>query len=225
MLERMSSNFLIVLLIWLLHPCPCWCTLLVTGQVEVNGRNAQLIYDSNRNLTWLDYTYQASYWESANTWADNLSFTLDGTIFNDWKLPQTVRESNAFTGGYDIVSSDMGHLYYDELGNQSPYASGNYGLQHTGPFEYLQETAYWSSTIVDEMTGDEHYQFNFAFGRQWALANGFYANAMAVHPGRVGPVQEVSEPSSFILYALGLLLLIKQLQFQRNNQVAVWKLT
>ena len=54
-------------------------------------------------------------------WAGGLSVDFGGTIIDDWRLPTTAVQ----TGGFEIKTSEMGHLFYDELGGtaRSPISS------------------------------------------------------------------------------------------------------
>jgi hypothetical protein len=98
-------------------------------------------------LIWLDYTSLRTTWQSQNAWATGL--TLSSYVLlpeysgyqitwteNSWRLPTTVPPVT----GYDRTDSEMGHLYYTELGNQA------YTLSATAPFTNLRADRYWSGT-------------------------------------------------------------------------------
>lgn len=90
-------------------------------------REGGLIYDDFLDITWLqDANYGAgqSYdsdgrmtWDNAVAWADQL--VCGG--FDDWRLPTHVDGQYVFgydgttTGGYNITTSEMGHMYYVNL--------------------------------------------------------------------------------------------------------------
>ena len=100
----------------------------------------RLIYDSDRKITWYDFTYShvssSDTWGGSLNWASNLSVTLNGNVYDDWRLPTvTFKEdppssygySGSDTFGYNITSSEMGHLFYTALGNIPYYATdGSY---------------------------------------------------------------------------------------------------
>jgi hypothetical protein len=90
-------------------------------------------------------------------WAESLTVTTNNNItFNDWRLPTTVNGpfvwgyDGSTTAGWNISSSEMGHLYSFELENKAIYdINGNPqtgGHSNTGPFNNLRSWYYWSST-------------------------------------------------------------------------------
>ena len=210
--EQIKNRNILILsiigIVSLLIPAGAFASLFVDGVVEVNGQQAQLVYDDGRNLTWLDYSFTETNWMSAHSWAESLSINVNGQMLNDWRLPDTVRENNSYTYGYNITSSDLGHLFYEELGNQSPIGNNEWGLVNTGVFQNLLNAGYWSSTVVDDQVGDEHYRFDFSLGHQAAWSNGFWANSIAVRSGRIdpptNPVNSVPEPGTALLFLAGL---------------------
>jgi len=107
-----------------------------------NGQG--LIYDQDLNITWYDYSYMGiqypvgmgATWQMAMNWATNLAVNVGGTPVTGWTLPTSDQYS-----GYNDTVSELGHLYYTELGNSPGFGSKNFG-----PFVNLQPDAYWSST-------------------------------------------------------------------------------
>jgi hypothetical protein len=93
----------------------------------------QLIYDTDFDITWYDYTNSNDTWDNQVAWADALTVDFDGTIYDDWRLPI----SDETCHDYDCTGSEMGHPYYTELGN---VAGGP--LTNTGPFANLQPNVY-----------------------------------------------------------------------------------
>lgn len=223
--------------------------LTTIGSASYRGNSYNLIYDADSPfgpITWLDYTRKSSYsWE--NTWENNVSWAsglggpgasltvtlLPGyTSANDWstgwRLPSTVDgpliySSDGSTSlGYNTTTSEMGHLYYTELGNKG-YNWGNtqsgYGLVNQGPFTNLQMAGYelvdqellinlqiacyWSGTEFALWPSHAWY-FNTSYGNQDENAKGdlsinFYA--LAVHSGKVAPVPL---PGAILLFGAGL---------------------
>ena len=171
-----------------------------------------MIYDDGRNITWYDFKHKSTGWGDANTWAGGLSFVVNGVTYSDWRLPTTVDgpivygSDGTTTAGYNITSSEMGHLFNSELSNKSFYdTNGNsqsgWGLTNTGPFKNLQPDIYWSGT---EYGSDPAYAwlFNFYDGNQYAYvkSDGYYA--LAVRSGDVGA--PVPVPGTILMLVPGL---------------------
>jgi len=96
------------------------------------GLDSQLTYhfDSHYNVTWDD-----DVWRLPSTVDGYSEFSYDGTT----------------TAGYNITTSEMGHLFYEELGNLGYFdTDGNtqsgFGLEYTGDFDNLIEDWYFSGT-------------------------------------------------------------------------------
>jgi hypothetical protein len=113
--------------------------LLVIGEAKYfpDDNYYKLIYDNDVNgipLTWLDFTFQKLPWYIAkNEWVDDLGESLEITLYPEytsninwmvgWRLPLTVDGEyvegydGTTTAGYNITTSEMGHLFYNELNN------------------------------------------------------------------------------------------------------------
>ncbi len=157
----------------------------------------RLIYDSDFNITWYDYTTYGQ-WQNQVDWADNLSVNFGGAIYNDWRLPITFDQG---CSGYNCTNSEMGYLNYTELGN----TAGAGGFTNTGDFQTLQ-AKYWS---VTEYSSSLNYAWGFVFednssggnydGFQSIRDKNYSAYALAVRSGP--PV--VPEPISSTLFIVG----------------------
>ena len=173
-------------------PLACASLLLVAGAAQAALEDRDLdgdtvvdaFYDTDLDITWLrnaNVNGQMD-WDTAVAWADG--YNLGG--HSDWRLP---------TGacyGWNCRSSEMGHLWYDELGN-SPGPMTN-----TGDFQNLLSSVYWSGT---EEGPDYAYWFGTDDGNQgyYLKNNLFYA--VAVTNGDVGMVPE---PETYALMLAGL---------------------
>lgn len=150
-------------------------TLTTIGTAEYAGNNYNLIWDDNNNgksVVWLDYTNDKNTWDNQNTWVDSLNnagmlnYTLSAGYSvafgaNDWRLPSTVDDTRGLTDpnsprdsyysgnfssyGYNVTSSELGHLFYTELNNKGyvdaidgTYPQIEWGLLNSGDFSHLQ---------------------------------------------------------------------------------------
>jgi hypothetical protein len=209
------------------------CAILVISGVAnatlVNNGNG-LIYDSDLNITWYDYSHTAGVWADAVNWASNL--TAGGV--GGWRLPSSMQGAYQWgydgttTGGYNITSSEMGHLFYTELGNSGEYdtsgtntpvlfddSDNQNAIHNSGPFSNLQFgnlwgdgwADYWSSTGASGTNGI--WAFNTTYGYQDnedKVTPSIYGPgyAMAVHAGNI------PEPATMCLLGLGALGLLRK---------------
>ena len=186
-------------------------TLILKGTDSLGNR---LIYDSDLNITWYDYTKSYDTWQNQMNWASALDVNFGGTHYTDWRLPTTVDGTHVYgydgttTAGYNITSSEMGHLFYTELGNKGYYDTyGNYqpgwGLTNKGPFNNLQPYFYWSDTeYAASASGAWLFYFDIGFQGTLTKTSDFYDSyAIAVRPG---DVSAVPEPGTLLLLGSGL---------------------
>ena len=196
-------------------------TLTTIGTATYDGSDYKLIWDDDNNgnsVIWLDYTNggKGTTWSWQKSWAAGLDAQLTYNIdaaynvsWDDpaWRLPSTVAGS---TGGYNITTSEMGHLYYTELGNLGYYdTSGNYqagwGLNNTGDFDNLIAWWYWSGT---ESAGYPDYAWIFSTidGNQPFDYKNTRYYGLAVRSGQVSNESApVPEPSTVLFLSMGLL--------------------
>ncbi len=185
-------------------------------------RGNGLIYDDVLDITWLQdanyagtsgYTASLNYQETisgdpipagrmsqsdAMTWAANLSYAG----FDDWRLPTT-----AYPGyGFNITTSELGYMYYVNLGNVADNSVTNNplnvfftdGNDNLVSFINLQPIVYFMDV--------ENSAFSFDYGLQ---SNGAFSNAYqgawAVRSGDVvSSNAPVPEPGTMILFGIGL---------------------
>jgi len=174
-------------------------------------RGGGLIYDDHWNITWLqdaNYAKTSGYdadgrmtWSQATTWAANLVYGG----YSDWRLPTTVGGPYVFgyngttTAGFNIKSSEMGYMYYINLGNKGHYdTNGNVqpgwsstpwpifidGNGWAVSFQNLGPNFFWSGTEFSSVP-------NMAWNFDFIVGNQDYGNkdgplyAWAVRPGDV----------------------------------------
>ncbi len=150
-------------------------------------------------------------WSNATAWADSL--TVGG--FTDWRLP-TADPSCGAKGFNACTSSEMGHLFYDELGGTANTSILNSTDPDLGLFTFFNNGfgTYWTSTPIPTSPGavfDYHF-YAINNGSQSADNENLSLLAWAV---RDGDVSVVSEPSIFALLGIGLLGFMR---LNRNRQ-------
>lgn len=186
-------------------------------------------YDTDLNITWLadaNYAKTSGHdadglmnWADANTWASSLN--IGGVT--GWRLPTTLQpdsscdgQSGGVSSGFNCTGSEMGHLFYTELGGtagSSILASGDPDL---ALFSNIQSNPYWSGTEYAPDPSDA-WVFFFNNGNQRAgLKDSGNLFAWAVHSGDVG-ASSVPEPGTVALMGLGLMGLLGLGRRQRRR--------
>ena len=198
--------------------------ILSTGLLTATGAQAALqtrlgglaVYDTDLNITWLaDANANGQMdWSQANTWA--LGLTVGG--FSGWRLPTTVQpdatcgsQSGSVSYGNNCTGSEMGHLFYTELGGVAGQSiatshNANYNL-----FYNVQSNNYWSGT---EYAPSPYHAWFFStyYDSQGFSVKGNSFHALAVRPGDVAAVPL---PAAAWLLGSGLLGLIGVARRQR----------
>jgi hypothetical protein len=146
---------------------------------ELVDNGGELIYDTDRDITWYVPDVEPMTWSEAVSWAAGLSVSS----VTGWRLPSMLNEDG--TGpcnSYNCVGSEFGHLYYVELGN----APGG-PITNRGPFSNLKDGVYWSALQWQPYPGNA-WAFDVHTGLQGFADKNLYANfyPMAVHDGDVG---------------------------------------
>ena len=201
--------------------------------------NYQAVYDTDLNITWLAdgnlvtsnnfgvtgpglFSGGDMNWSTAQTWigAMNVANYLG---YNDWRLPTTLQpdatcglHQSAVDFGPNCTGSEMGHLFYNELGGV--YANS---LTRTHNANYIlfrnlpAFKSYWSSTA--EVGGTGVYTFDLGNSGWQGVADTFSFNfAMAV---RSGQVAIVPLPAAAWLFGSG--LIFGFVGFARKRKLAV----
>ncbi len=205
-----------------------WAALLLAGlglsgeaSAALIDRGGGMIYDSDLNITWLrdaSYAQTSGYftdsritWYDATTWAANMVYGG----YDDWRLPKTLQpdptcdhqyDAGAPYGtqsdGFNCAGSELGHLFYNELGGTAGQSILNSADPDLGLFINIQSYAYWSDTEFAVNTS-RTWRFFASDGNQntWFKASQGGV-AWAVRTGDVAAA--VPEPASLALLGAGL---------------------
>lgn len=161
-----------------------------------------LIYDTDLDITWYDYTTDADSLSNLDFWVQTLSVTFGSNTYANWRMPATLVPDSSCLNypnqgiGYDCTGSEMGHLFYTELGNVSDVP-----LSYTGDFDNLQALIYWSEE------GNIANRYVFEFGNNYIGAGYQSSFTTTYSSGRAIAVMDgmavVPEPISSTLFIVG----------------------
>lgn len=180
-------------------------------------RGNGLIYDDTLDITWLqnaNYANTQGYsnsingrmnWFTAKEWADELDFAG----YTDWRLPSI----NQSSFGFDQYSGELGHMFYNNLGNQSNSNQINTSsVDGSGNIVFIENLVtagsfYWYSDVRED-NQDKHWVFGMHNGQQGTLNNTSTLFAWAVHDGDIATSSDLTAvpvPASAFLFGSALL--------------------
>lgn len=201
-------------------------TAATANAALISRLSGAAVYDTDLNLTWLanaDLAFSNTFgvsgiapingsmsWNVAQSWIGAMNAT-NYLGYNDWRLPTTLQpdascgyQVGGVSFGFHCTGSEMGHLFYNELGGA---AFSSILITHNASFslfQNFQSSSYWSGT---EPASDPFSALGFSMsdGSQNTYSKGSYLFALAVHPGDVGATGgSVPEPATLALMSLGL---------------------
>ena len=205
-------------------------SVLSANAALISRLGGQAVYDTDFNITWLaDANLAASNafgvpsmssygispygfmnWGAAQNWigAMNAAKYLG---FNNWRLP-----SPDTCVGFNCSGSEMGHLFYNELGGVMNQNISTIHNDAFALFQNLQSLGYfWSGGMEDGTLSAEYFSFLNGFQNQSLKFNSEYA--MVVRPGDVAsaPVPVPAPPTAWLLGSglIGLFGLAKKRTF------------
>jgi hypothetical protein len=194
--------------------------LLVSGvsHAALIDRGGGLIYDDVLDVTWLRDTQHAVTsgfsttpqltFGQAQAFADGLEYydRVRDVTWNDWRLPGVSPTASA---GYDPTgaSSELGYMYYVNLGLSPIYLQDGKGTVKTDVFVDLTNRGYWTGSVLKP--DKSIWVFLFGYGNLTTTGAGDLGRVWLVRDGDVGaPPASVPEPGTLALFAAALLALI-----------------
>ncbi len=199
----------------------------ISGNAVANTRaSAVFFYDTDRNITWLRnanaaagsaFDNGASNSDGRMGWSNAMAWAADLTVgsFSDWRLPVGQAQATCGNFNFNCTASELGLLWYSELGNAVNASNQVIGTVNKGDFQnFLTNPDYlWTSTEFDAT-----HVFIFSINRgsqDIALKEPSGTNfqselqALAVRDGDVlrivTPPNDVPEPGTLLLTAAALL--------------------
>lgn len=174
-------------------------------------RGGGLIYDTDLNVTWLadaSYAKTSGYtdtlygpgsdgtmtWGQANAWVANLVYhdPLRNVDLKGWRLPTTLQpdptcsvQSGGDSYGYNCSGSELGHLFYKELGGKPATPIGKTHNDSYRLFTHPPANLYWSGTEYAPDAG-RAWGYIFDSGSPLIGGKGNRMYALPVRPGDVG---------------------------------------
>lgn len=206
-----------------------------TAHSTLIDRGSGLIYDDALNITWLanaDLVATVTFgvsgiiaggsgvggipggtmnWATAQNWI--AAMNIDNYLgYNNWRLPkatqpdQSCSNQGGDTFGFNCTGSEMGHLFYSDLGG----TAGVSLLDKTDPdlslFHNIVADVYWTGSGYVQSGYAWTFFMNNGYQDYYAMGNSLYV--WAVRDGDVDAPNNVPESPTIALLGLGLLGLV-----------------
>jgi hypothetical protein len=165
------------------------------GMAYINGTvfaDVKAVYCDELDITYLDILPVKLSVNDSKIYVESILWIGDNNEkYDDWRLPETLG-----TELYDFgaTASEMGHLYYEELGNVSSLSCMEAdetetcvpGLVTRGPFSYLTEDLpYWYGDVENASYLNYAPYFDFAIGFQGEMKKSVSFYILPVRTGDV----------------------------------------
>jgi len=144
------------------------------------------------------------YADGSMTWGGAIQWIAAMNVANylgysDWRLP-----TSDTCAGYNCTGSEMGNLFYNELGGVAGVSILTTHNADLALFNNVQSGFYWLGSEYAPDTS-QAWRFDTNNGYQFVVSKGTVLTALAVRPGQVAAVPE---PSTTLLFGVGLLAMI-----------------
>jgi hypothetical protein len=195
----------------------------------VSRLNGEAVYDTDLDITWVANANLAASntfgvtsgiiltgsaagqmnWNTAQSWIAGMN-AANYLGFKDWRLPTTLTPdascsaSQANATGSNCTGSEMGHLFYSELGGTAGNNILTSGDPDLAKFQNIVPSYYWSTDYTPTGPTGDAYHFNFGAGDQIGSGKTATDNVWAVRSGDV----VVPLPAAIWFFGSGLLELI-----------------
>ena len=175
----------------------------------VPSADGRTIYDRALNVTWVaDANLAATEkfgvkgvnpngsmsWHTSQNWiaAMNVAHYLGRS---DWRLPKTLQPDDSCSiitpklkqgSGYNCTRSEMGELFYTELGSQAGSSLERTHNRYMDLFHNFQQYLYWSEADPEQSRVGA---WTFSFGNGFQGTN-FFSNDIYAIPVVYGPIEK-----------------------------------